>query len=135
MGYNGTTYKGGKGGNFENVNGGALGISSSLTVKFGGVGGGGAAYGANGQDGGSGRYGTDYGGDGANASPPNATLNGYGNGGNGGHGGGGGGGGAVADYWNHEYSTLVSVATDTGGDPGLGSAGTQGNAGCLIIYY
>lgn len=135
VGYNGTTYKGGKGGNFENVNGGALGISSNLTVKFGGVGGGGAAYGANGQDGGSGRYGTDYGGDGANASPPNATLNGYGNGGNGGNGGGGGGGGAVADYWNHEYSTLVSVATGTGGDPGLGSAGTQGNAGCLIIYY
>jgi hypothetical protein len=135
VGYNGTTYKGGKGGNFENVNGGTLGISSNLTVKFGGVGGGGAAYGANGQDGGSGRYGADYGGDGANASPPNVTPDGYGNGGNGGHGGGGGGGGAVADYWNHEYSTLVSVATGTGGDPGLGSAGTQGNAGCLIIYY
>lgn len=133
--YNKTVYKGGKGGKFLNVSGGELGISSNLTVKFGGVGGGGAAYGANGQDGGSGRYGTDYGGDGANALPQNATLDGYGNGGNGGHGGGGGGGGAVADYWNHEYSTLVSVATDTGGNPGLGSAGTQGNAGCLIIYY
>lgn len=133
--YNKTVYKGGKGGKFLNVNGGELGISSNLTVKFGGVGGGGAAYGANGQDGGSGRYGVDYGGDGANALPPDATPDGYGNGGNGGHGGGGGGGGAVADYWNHEYSTLVSVATDTGGDPGLGSAGTQGNAGCLIIYY
>lgn len=133
--YNKTAYKGGKGGKFQNVSGGELGISSNLTVKFGGVGGGGAAYGANGQDGGSGRYGTDYGGDGANASPPNVTPDGYGNGGNGGHGGGGGGGGAVADYWNHEYSTLISVATAVGGDPGLGSAGTQGNAGCLIIYY
>lgn len=133
--YNGTVYKGGKGGKFENVNGGSLGISSNLTVKFGGVGGGGAAYGAAGQDGNSGLYGEDYGGDGADALSPNATLNGYGNGGNGGHGGGGGGGGAVADYWNHEYSTLISVSTDTGGDPGLGSTGTQGNAGVLIIYY
>ena len=133
--YNKTVYKGGKGGKFLNVNGGELGISSNLTVKFGGVGGGGAAYGAAGQNGNSGLYGDDRGGDGADASSPNATLDGYGNGGNGGHGGGGGGGGAVADYWNHEYSTLISTATDTGGDPGLGSMGTQGNAGCLIIYY
>ena len=133
--YNRTVYKGGKGGKFLNVSGSAAGISSNLTIKFGGVGGGGAAYGAAGQNGNSGLYSEDYGGDGANALTPNATLNGYGNGGNGGHGGGGGGGGAVADYWNHEYSTLISVSTDTGGDPGLGSAGTQGNAGCLIIYY
>lgn len=133
--YNGTVYKGGAGGKFSNVSGSTLGISSNLTVKFGGVGGGGAAYGAAGQNGNSGLYSDDRGGDGANALSPNATLNGYGNGGNGGHGGGGGGGGAVADYWNHEYSTLISVATDTGGDPGLGSAGTHGNAGCLIIYY
>ena len=133
--YNGTTYKGGKGGNFENVNGGTLGISSNLTVKFGGVGGGGAAYGANGQDGGSGRYGTDYGGKGANALAPIATREGYGNGGNGGHGGGGGGGGAVTDYWNHVYSTLISVSADSGVDGGAGSAGTAGNKGCLVIYY
>lgn len=133
--YNKTVYKGGKGGKFLNVTGGELGISSNLTVKFGGVGGGGAAYGSAGQNGNSGVYSDDRGGDGADALSPNATLDGYGNGGNGGHGGGGGGGGAVADYWNHEYSTLISVATDTGGDPGLGSTGTQGNAGCLIIYY
>lgn len=133
--YNGATYKGGKGGKFENVNGGTLGISSNLTVKFGGVGGGGAAYGADGQDGGSGCYGTDYGGKGANALAPIATREGYGNGGNGGHGGGGGGGGAVADYWNHEYSTLISVTTASGVNGGAGSAGTAGNEGCLVIYY
>ncbi len=149
--YNETTYKGGKGGKYDNINGGTVGISSNLTIKLGGTGGGGAAYGADGHDGGTGGWKRDsngnfvigsngglvqdIGGEGADASLPVATLEGYGNGGNGGHGGGGGGGGTVSDWWNHVYSTLISVILHQGGAGGAGSAGTSGNDGCLIIYY
>lgn len=149
--YNGTVYKGGKGGAFASFNGDEVDISSSLTIKFGGVGGGGAAYGTNGQNGGTGgwkkdsngylitnsegEYVLDTGGNGANAKSPVATQDGYGNGGNGGHGGGGGGGGARSDWWNHDYSTLIAVIPYAGGKGGKGSKGTAGNEGCLIVYF
>lgn len=140
--YNGTTYKGGAGGRTQDVNGAAVGIHPNLTVKFGGTGGGGAAYGAAGKDGGTGApkieengVNWDTGGTGADAAEALPTLEGYGNGGNGGNGGGGGGGGTVSYYWNHVYSTLIATAPCSGGKPGKGAIGTQGNAGVLIIYY
>lgn len=140
--YNGVTYKGGKGGGTQDVGGGAVGISPNLTIKFGGVGGGGAAYGANGHDGGTGGWewdssgrSWDIDGEGADALAALPTLEGYGNGGNGGNGGGGGGGGTVSYWWNWVYSTLISTIPYSGGAGGKGTAGTQGNAGALIIYY
>lgn len=148
--YNGVTYKGGKGGKTQDFNGAEVGNSANLTIKYGGTGGGGAAYGANGHDGGTGGwardengdfiindgyYELDMGGEGADAADALPTLDGYGNGGNGGNGGGGGGGANVIYWWNHEYSTLISTVSYSGGTGGKGSAGTKGNAGALIIYY
>lgn len=148
--YNGTTYKGGKGGKTQDFNGGEVGVSSNLTIKYGGIGGGGAAYGANGHDGGTGGWARDedgnfiendgykeldMGGEGADAAAAFFTIDGYGNGGNGGHGGGGGGGSNVVYWWNHEYSTLMTATSYPGSIGGKGSAGTQGNDGCLVIYY
>lgn len=140
---NGVTYKGGKGGKPQDVNGSEGGITSNLTLKFGGNAGGGAAFGANGEDGTSGYDDSDpnnkridvpagKGADGLNAIP---TLDGYGNGGNGGSGGGGGGGGGNLYWWNHVYTTLIAIDGLPGGEGGKGGKGTKGNEGCLIIYY
>jgi hypothetical protein len=148
--YNGVKYKGGKGGKTQDFNGAEVGTSANLTIKYGGTGGGGAAYGVNGHDGGTGGWKRDadgnfieqdgwivldIGGEGADAADAIPTLDGYGNGGNGGNGGGGGGGATAIYWWNHEYSTLISTASYPGGNGGKGSAGTKGNAGVLIIYY
>ncbi len=144
--YNGTTFKGGKAGKTQDAKGGTTGlewIHENLTVKFGGQGGGGAAYGANGHDGGTGGWrldetGTnvnDFGGDGADALAAVPTPEGYGRGGNGGSGGGGGGGGTLSYWWNTVYTTLISTIPRAGGNSGKGTEGTQGNAGVLIIYY
>lgn len=150
--YNGITYKGGKGAPSQNVNGGSYGISSNLTLKFGGGGGGGAAVGNNGQDGtvglknagtfdpnlyykqpnGMGRGKGGNGGDGADAV---TTTKMYGFGGNGGHGGGGGGGADNLYWWNHEYSTLISTDHGRWGYGGKGGKGGIGQDGCIIIYY
>lgn len=144
--YNGATYKGGKAGRTQDAKGGTTGlewIHENLTVKFGGQGGGGAAYGAGGHDGGTGGWkldetGTnvnDFGGDGADALAAVPTFEGYGCGGNGGSGGGGGGGGTLSYWWNHVYATLISTIPRAGGRGGKGTAGTQGNDGCLIVYF
>lgn len=141
--YNGIKYKGGKGGGFEDINGAKVGASGNLTIKFGGTGGGGAAYGVAGHDGETGCWKWDEqgnrtaptGGEGADAIDAAQTLEGYGCGGNGGHGGGGGGSGTVSYWWNHVYSTLTATIPCPGGTGGKGSKGTPGNAGCLIIYY
>lgn len=144
--YNTVIYKGGKGGKMQNAKGGTAGlewIHENLTVKFGGTGGGGAAYGAPGHDGGTGGWKLnesgvnvdDIGGDGADAVASVPTFEGYGNGGNGGSGGGGGGGGCLSYWWNHVYTILISTIPRTGGKGGKGTAGTQGNDGCLIVYF
>ena len=145
--YNGTTYKGGKGGKMQAVKAKDYwdGYHENMTWRFGGNGGGGAAAGANGHDaldlaGGDGiREHWPIGGDGADAVEPPVTVGMYGQGGNGGNGGGGGGGASNHYWWNDVYTTLISVwskeESNIPGQGGKGSAGTAGYKGCIIIYY
>ena len=105
------------------------------TYASGGVGGGGAAHGANGNVGVAGydpvHY-TGVGGAGADAvAPPQAAET---QAGRGGHGGGGGGGCATTRFdtsWTHTYNGHGG----TGGAGGAGSAGGQGGDGLIVIYY
>lgn len=145
--YNGTTYKGGKGGKMQAVRAKDYwdGYHENMTWRFGGNGGGGAAAGANGHDaldlvGENGiREHWPIGGDGADAVEPPVTVEMYGQGGNGGNGGGGGGGASNHYWWNDVYTTLIAVwsqeESNIPGQGGKGSAGTAGYKGCLIIYY
>lgn len=99
--------------------------------------GGGAAVGANGEDGASAA--TDASGDpvggksgnGANAIAPKIQTV-RGGGGNGGH-GGGGGGGMSAYSLNSHYGHEASPGAV--GQGGLGSDGGAGGDGCILIYY
>lgn len=145
--YNGVTYTGGKGGNMQAVRAKAYDptVHENMTWRFGGNGGGGAAAGANGHDavdlaGGNGSLEHwPIGGDGADATEAQPTIELYGSGGNGGNGGGGGGGASNHYWWNDVYTTLISVwskeRSNIPGQGGKGSAGTAGYKGCLIIYY
>lgn len=145
--YNGTTYKGGKGGKMQAVKAKDYwdGYHENMTWRFGGNGGGGAAAGANGHDavdlaGGDGiREHWPIGGNGADAVETPATVEMYGQGGNGGNGGGGGGGASNHYWWNDVYTTLITVwskeESNIPGQGGKGSAGTAGYKGCIIIYY
>ena len=112
-------------------------IGGQLQVR-GGSGGGGAAYGKNGNDAThiSGQARTP--GSGANAPIPVEAGN-YGCGGNGGH-GGGGAGGASGYYFSHgayKYSGTSSgkFLTFPGATGGTGSKGSPGKPGCIILYY
>ena len=136
--YNGVTYYGGAAGSRAVIRGNQLGISANLTIYFSAPAGGGAAVGNNGQAGRTYRAVAGFRdcgpGDGANAiAPPNPS--GYGTGGNGGHGGGGGGSGCNWEYWNTEYSSVIGNESHASGKGGTGSAGTDGNYGCAIIYW
>lgn len=145
--YNGVTYTGGKGGNMQAVRAKDYwdGYHENMTWRFGGNGGGGAAAGANGHDavdlaGGNGSLEHwPIGGDGADATEAQPTVELYGSGGNGGSGGGGGGGASNHYWWNDVYTTLITVwskeESNIPGQGGKGSAGTAGYKGCLIIYY
>lgn len=124
------TYLGGAGGTGMNTEDG--------DYRASGGGGGGAAYGANGGAGGAGTvdnhdvYCGD-GGDGADALPPPQAFYGCaGDGGNGGGAGGNAGGG-----YNKRYYSSFNYRYENGdrGQPGQGSVGGQGGAGCVIIYY
>lgn len=112
-------------------------IGGQLNVR-GGSGGGGAAYGKNGNDAThiSGQARTP--GSGANASLPVEAGN-YGCGGNGGHGGGGAGGasGYYVSHGAYKHSGTSSGLwlTFPGGTGGAGSKGSPGKPGCIIIYY
>ena len=115
-----------------------------MTWRFGGNGGGGAAAGANGHDatdltGGNEDFEWPTGGDGADATATQPTVELYGSGGNGGSGGGGGGGASNHYWWNDVYTTLITVwskeESNIPGKGGKGSAGTAGYKGCIIIYY
>lgn len=99
-----------------------------------GAGGGGAAYGADGENGGDGyvQWGAvigGTGGTGATATVPGEDAQYTGCGGNGGH--GGGGGGAPGD------SAFSQGSADTGhpGKGGQGSQGGKGAPGGILIYY
>jgi len=122
--------------------------------------GGGAAVGANGENGTRARtgQGTDQyhgtstpvvvsGEGGVGATPPNAPPKpneakltgflpwddgGFGNGGFGGYGGGGGGGGGYASTL---YMDGRAGANASGGNGGKGGAGGSGGDGCIIVYY
>jgi hypothetical protein len=148
--FNGVKYKGGKGANREIVHGADVGIHENMHIYFGGSGGGGAAPGAAGKDGATGTWQDPSnpeanesgwvlapGGDGGDALEAQPTLELYGSGGNGGSGGGGGGGACNLHWWNHAYTTLISmVSADV--KPGKGgkpSKGTAGYRGCVILYY
>ena len=144
--YDGTTYKGGKGGKMQAVR--ARNYSTkyheNMTWRFGGNGGGGAAAGANGHDatdltGGNEDFEWPTGGAGADATETQPTVELYGSGGNGGSGGGGGGGASNHYWWNDVYTVLISTwsheESNIPGNGGKGSAGTAGYKGCLIIYY
>lgn len=112
-------------------------IGGQLTVR-GGSGGGGAAYGKNGNDATniSGQARTP--GNGANASLPVEAGN-YGCGGNGGHGGGGAGGasGCYVSHgaYKHSGTSPGLWFTFPGGTGGAGSTGSSGKPGCIILYY
>lgn len=106
-------------------------------------GGGGAAYGSNGNvdsfDSSLTTY--DYyksvGANGANASTPAARTQ-YGCGGYGGHGGGGGGGAGnvfFSERWDGSQTIYDITISNTAGKGGTGSAGTPGIQGCAIVYY
>lgn len=143
-----TPIKGESGGDADTYSGGQSFdcIVTQSTSSWGGTsyeynsfgGGGGAAYGNNGENAylrDQSSYST-VGGDGANAIVPTNVYTEYGSGGFGGNGGGGGGGAGtrfVAFYGQsgYEYSTYYYLA----GSYGTGSAGTSGIDGCLIIYY
>lgn len=145
--YNGVTYTGGKGGNMQAVRAKAYDptVHENMTWRFGGNGGGGAAAGANGHDavdlaGGNGSLEHwPIGGDGADATEAQPTVELYGSGGNGGSGGGGGGGASNHYWWNDVYAVLISTwsqeKSNIPGKGGKGSAGTAGYKGCIIIYY
>ena len=127
--YNGKEYAGGKAGELRVY---AIRANSN-DVYIGGSGAGGAAVGAAGGEGQSALW--SDGGDGANAVAPTNAPSVYGTGGNGGNGGGGSGGGAYCENWNYAYSSVVAVTLGVGGTPGLGSEGTPGAAGCILIYH
>lgn len=144
--FNGTTYKGGKAGKAQAVRARSYSTAyhENMTWRFGGNGGGGAAAGADGHDatdltGGNEEINWPTGGDGADATTAQPTAELYGNGGNGGSGGGGGGGASNHYWWNDVYTVLISTwshdVSNIPGKGGKGSAGTEGKAGCLIIYY
>ena len=110
--------------------------SGNATYQVAGIGGGGAAHGANGNVGLGGDQSLQrwrvVGGAGADAvAPPKAAETQAGHGGHGGGGGGGATGGTVV------YSGSSTISTDrgTGGAGGLGSAGGQGGDGLIVIYY
>ena len=110
--------------------------STGADKNASGGGGGGAAYGNNGSDGSEepGGDGNGNGGDGANAVQRGTGAK-YGQGGNGGNGGGGGGAAGKAYYppWK-DYPAEVVVA-ERAGTGGAGTAGENGGAGCVIVFY
>ena len=134
---------------------------SDFIFKANGAGGGGAAYGNDGEPGGTYSITENWvddpylgqefygfiisnalGGAGANAIAPQKAS--YGNGGRGGN-GGGGGGNASGVWCDHAYVTYygqglaggqpINAAGNTGAPGGLGSKGGDGGDGCVIIYY
>lgn len=104
-------------------------------------GGGGAAYGANGGNSTrvsqTGAEVVTAGGNGANALIPQNSYTEYGSGGFGGHGGGGGGGAGTMYKWPNLGATFNpgTAVSQQIGYGGLGSSGTPGIDGCVIIYY
>lgn len=138
------TYHGGAGGSGEHIDP-FIESPDSYKYRASGGGGGGAAFGANGGNGTDGyiSYHGDYneykdvhcgsGGKGADALPPPQAF--YGCGGQGGNGGGAGGnaGGGYSDTYFSEFNDRYYDGER--GQPGLGSVGGQGGAGCVIIYY
>lgn len=113
-------------GNFEDVI-----IDSKNPVWIGNGGGGGAAYGSDGQN----SQWIANGGRGGDANDASQASSLYGAGGNGGHGGGGGGGGGTFVIKNKDYGNEVGRGGYAGGDGGNGGAGSLGYQGCVIIYY
>lgn len=115
------------------------GTVGGLVVAKGGCGGG-AAAGANGENGqdATSEAGNGYvigypgsGGNGANAAIDGEVGNQYGAGGQGGHGGGGGG----ASAGGIAISDTAIIEDAAGGTGGLGSNGGSGANGCVIVYY
>ena len=137
--YNGTTWVGGAMGQGYRSNG-------SKTRYANGGSGGGAAYGADGNNGGDyhwhsagqyvGYYTGGAGGDGADASQLSYTPN-YGSGGIGGCGGGGGGTGGYYYYENASSQNpdydAKGYASD--GSGGAGSNGGTGGGGYALVFY
>lgn len=109
---------------------------SPATYNVAGVGGGGAAHGADGNVGLGGDRALErwrvVGGAGADAVAPTQAAETQA--GHGGH-GGGGGGGATGGYISYSGSSSISTDRGTGGAGGLGSAGGQGGDGLIIAYY
>jgi hypothetical protein len=109
---------------------------SHTSYETAGVGGGGAAHGADGNVGQGGDPSTGFwrvvGGAGANAVAPLQAAETQA--GRGGH-GGGGGGGASASWSKADGQSGSSYDLGTGGAGGLGSAGGQGGDGLIIVYY
>lgn len=143
------------GGDLDTYHGGAGGSGAVIEIseqypdgrwRASGGGGGGAAYGASGGNGtpgriveeppiGSRRYSVycGSGGKGADALPPPAAF--FGCGGDGGN-GGGAGGNEAGGYNDTRFLEDGGLYVEgERGEPGLGSVGGQGGAGCVIIYY
>lgn len=84
----------------------------------------------------------DTGGNGAHGGQVAPTDSRPGCGGNGGHGGAGGGGAGTSTWYNRTYNEIIfqgmginSMTAGKGGKGGDGSLGTEGQHGCVIIYY
>ncbi len=125
----------------------------SSGASSGSAGGGGPAYGSNGNDGQNGSVGVAFGsktsgsatarygqgGTGASASaPPKETRYGYGGGGGNGGGGGGGGpanGASISTRDGSNATRSFYVDESYPGSGGSGSAGGTGGDGCIIIYW
>ena len=134
--HNGTKYAGGAAGTRTMFTGAQVGLTAYMEIYVGAGGGSGAAVGSNGKKG-SGAFGSANatGAAGVSGAKGDAATAIYGNGGNGGHGGSGGGGGGIVEWWNAEYSSLISKDQYSGGAGGAGGAGSAGYQGCVIIYY
>lgn len=128
--YNETTWQGGSVGQY-------IETYSRKRYAYGGAGGG-AAYGADGNNGGdgyvmeNGNYRGGTGGAGANAAVMDFTPSP----GSGGAGGCGGGGGGCGGFNKNERSDgYTTTGAGTSGAGGLYSKGTSGGSGYVIVYY
>lgn len=133
---NGRTYKGGAPGTRALLKGSNLGLSSSMEIYAARGGGSGAAVGTNGKKATDGsRVTGSPGADGVKPVKADAASTVLGSGGNGGHGGSGAGGGGISEWYNVDYTEVISLTPHPGGAPGPGGDPSDGAPGGILIYY
>lgn len=134
--YNGRTYKGGQPGTRALIKGASVGLNASMEIYAGRGGGSGAAVGVSGKKSSDGASNThSYGADGVKPVKAEAASSVPGSGGNGGHGGSGAGGGGISEWYNADYTTVISTDPYPGGAAGPGGEGSEGAPGAILIYH